>query len=368
MVFHGSWAHLRADSIWMLGLGLLLEPVIGSARLARAMLFTLATSTLIELFFQAGSYGSSGIVYGLQGVLLARPFRTNRDGCRAVSWAWLVVAWLTLWDLPWSQFDADIGFAGHAGGLIGGVCFGGLWASTGQVADNPRGAQNHRVALAVSMLGLTAAFALNPRWSLDWHSRCARHSELAGDFSDAASHWEAVERLGDPSSRLDAIKLDAAARYWNRRSEPARARHLMSAVASTLGPLEYVDLGLFQACREPREERAALDSWAEALKLDPCQPEVLDYMAEVYLSPRDTTLYLPEKARELAWSAVRLDGIRTPAYIRTLAAAQLQCGNTREAIRWLRKAIALKPKDSATYCDELAQIEKQAAVESERPD
>jgi cytochrome c-type biogenesis protein CcmH/NrfG len=106
-----------------------------------------------------------------------------------------------------------------------------------------------------------------------------------------------------------------------------------------------------------------LDSWAEALKLDPCQAEVLDDMAQVCLFADDTTLFCPEKALAMARCAVAQDGSRTPTYVRTLAFAEFYCGNTDAAIHRMRAAIALNPKSPGYHAD-LAFMEEQATEES----
>ena len=358
VLLHRDWDHLTSNVTWLLGVGLLLEPAIGSWVLARACLFTLGTSTVAMLALQKGGYGASGVAYGLHGVLLTRPFRMRRDGRRAISWTWVLAAWLLLIDLPESQYSKDIGFAAHIGGLVGGVVFGCLWLRNGSDRVARRLSPRRVFSCAAIVLGLLGAVAINPRWPIDWNSDVARDAETAGDLASADRHWRMVESVADPGEPLDARKLHYAAQYWARRGDVGHSRLIMSAICPTLGADEYIAYGRIQAFRDPPDERGALNSWEQALTLDPTTPEVLQLMAYTRLYPSDSSLYSATAARLYAQCAVEQDGYQSPIYLHTLAVAQYYCGNEEQAIQVMQRAIARDPAKRAEYEADMAEMQR----------
>ena len=357
---HGNWEHLWSNTTWILGIGLLLEPAIGSRTLMGACAFTLVTSTAVELFLEVGGFGASGVLYGIEGVMLARPFRTTADGRRMFDWAWALLALALLYDIPYSQNDPTIGFAAHLGGLAGGLWFGCMWTGDrGDIARARVPARRWITATALA-LALLAAESLNPRWPLDWHARVAHNYEQAGNLKAAGQQWAIVESLADVSEPVDADKLETAAGYWARRDSIEHTRHLLAEICATKGAEEYNDLGAYQAFVEPPDERAALESWEQSLTLNPHSAEVLNRMAYVRLFPNDSTLYSPTAAVFLARCAVEQDRFQTPEYMSTLALAEDRYGNRAEAIRLMKRALALAPDDSTEYLSELAEMQGEA--------
>src|SRR5206468_4166806 len=75
----------------------------------------------------------------------------------------------------------------------------------------------------------------------------------------------------------------------------------------------------------------------------------LGYMAEICLSPHDTLLYSPQRARAYAWCAAEQDGFSSPEHLHLLACSNYYCGNSRQAIRWMIKAINVGPGVNAEY-------------------
>jgi rhomboid protease GluP len=365
---HGSWDHLYSNFTWILGLGLLLEPAIGTWALAQACVLTLMVSTALELPFSVGSFGASGVVYGLEGVFLARPLVLAKGGRRRLSWAWLLAAWLILSDLPNSQYTPGIGFAAHLGGLISGLWFGCIRTERKSAVARHSPQRLRWIVAGALATCLIAAEALNPRWPLDWDARIASHAEKAGDLSAAAHMWTAIEAVADPLDPLDARKLDRAARYWARRNDIPHAIRIMSQVSPTLGADEYDDLGAFQAYSKPLDERGALESWEQSLALDPARLDVLDRIAHLRLFPTDSTLYSPAAAYYLAKAAVAQDSSQTPELLRTFAEAQDRCGRRDEAIATMRAALKLDPEARAEFEKELAAMEHEPRPAAEARD
>ncbi len=362
---HGDWHHLWSNTTWMLGIGLLLEPAIGTRVLMSACAFTLVTSTAVELFLEVGGYGASGVLYGIEGVMLARPLRTTADGRRMLDWAWALLALALLYDIPYSQNDPTIGFAAHLGGLAGGLWFGCVWTGDRGGIPRKRVSMLRWSAATALALALLAAEALNPRWPLDWHARVARNYEQAGNLKAAGQQWAIVESLADVSEPVDADKLETAAGYWARRDSIGRTRRLLTEICATKGAEEYNDLGAYQAFVDPPDERAALESWEQSLTLNPHSAEVLDRMAYVRLFPSDSTLYSPTAAVYLARCAVEQDRFQTPDYVSTLALAEDRMGHRTEAIRLMKRALALAPEDSTEYLEELAAMEGESVKSSD---
>lgn len=357
---HANWDHLRSNVAWILGLGLLLEPALGTRKFVQACVFTLVTSSAATLIFQRGGYGASGVLYGMEGVMLARPFRTRHDGRRVVDAAWALLAFTFILDIPFSQFHPTVGVSAHLGGFAGGLWFGCVWAGDGQSAPAQPGASRRWIAATALVLILLSTLALNPRWELDWHARNAWLAEQSGDLKAAARQWYVVESLADPGEPLDARKLARAAQFWSSHGNAIHARQVMSATCPTLGAEDYNDLGSMQAFVEPPDERAALQSWEQSLTLNPRSAEVLDRMAHVHLFPSDSTLYSPTAAVYLARCAVEQDRFETPDYIHTLALAEDRDGHRPEAIRLMKRALALAPEDSTEYLADLAEMQGKA--------
>ncbi len=360
-LLHGGWGHFCADSTWLLVLGLLLEPAIGSKRFSKVCLTALFVSSAVGLLFEGGLYGASGITSGLQGAILARPIRARGDGAQRIDWAWIYVAVATLWNLPFQQFSPEIAFSSHVGGLIAGVCVVGL----GRPLEAGRGSRPigwRAAAVSLAVLGLLAALAPNPRWRIDWHARLGSTAEAADDFETAERHWKVVESISDPRSEFDADRLDEAAWFWSRRDQVEHARGIESQIAlAREDPKLYYRLGLMQAVSMPRQEAMALASWKKSLDLDPCQPEALVSIAEVRLAPHDSSLYSPSIARAAAWCAVTQDEMRTPAYLRDLAFAHLYRGEPHLAVRWMTLAVERNPASRDRYLTDLRNMEKAVA-------
>jgi len=218
---HDGWDHVTSNAILLLGLGMMLEPALGSRRFAKGLLFVFATATGTQMVFAPGGYGFSGITCGLHGMLLARPYRVGTNPRRSLDPAWILAVWFFVrYFLP-SQFSFEFGFAGHTGGLIGGLWFGCVRAGTTQPT---RGRRKMILRLAMSSavtLALVGAFATSPRWALMWHARAAYQAEYDGDQESARRHWATVERLAKAGAPVDAAVMIHAVEYPRRQGAAA---------------------------------------------------------------------------------------------------------------------------------------------------
>lgn len=202
---HSDWGHVRNNSLWLLGLGMVLEPALGSRRFGMGMLFTLATSSLATMPFEPGGYGFSGVGFGLLGMLLSRPYRMDTGLRRSLDPAWILAVWLLLRYLVPEQSSASLVFGAHAGGLIGGLWLGGVWSSTNLSTWDRRGMILRMATSSAVTLALVGALAMNSRWVVMWHVRAASHAEADGNLGAARRQWTTVRDLADPNERLGAF-------------------------------------------------------------------------------------------------------------------------------------------------------------------
>lgn len=129
-LLHGNPGHLFNNVVGLLIFGNLLEPVIGSWRMAALYILSAITGLGLSYFMlpKGMTFGASTIDYGLIGayltlVLILR-YRYNRDAFfsefrGALIFVLLFVGWNTL-------ESSTVNLWGHVGGLIGGVGFA-LW-------------------------------------------------------------------------------------------------------------------------------------------------------------------------------------------------------------------------------------------------
>jgi hypothetical protein len=215
-------------------------------------------------------------------------------------------------------------------------------------------------------MGLIVALAPESRWGLGWHRNAAIRAERNSDRLTAALHWEAIAETADPTKPVDAVFVENAARFRLRQHDYVGARSLLSAAAPALAKAKiYRDVGVLLAQHEPRDDRAALQAWDQALELNPRYADVLDLMATTILTG-DSTVYAPETARGLAWRAVTCDKMQTPEYLHTLAWAYHECGPSDSALFWMRCAVAHKSSQQTAYESELAQWEAGSARKSRK--
>lgn len=209
---HRDWQHVTMNVFFLLGFGMALEPNLGSRRLAQGLLVTLAATSATSMAF-AGCIGSSGIGYGMHGILLTRPYRIGVGPRRTLDPAWVLAVWLLVPYFVQSQFSDWSGFEAHAGGLIGGLWFGIAWAGAPQ-ADGGRRRMIWRLATSSAVtLALVGALAMNPRWVVAWHARAADQAESLGDTESALRHWVAVENLAKEGAPAEAFVVIRAMDY-----------------------------------------------------------------------------------------------------------------------------------------------------------
>jgi len=123
-LLHQSIRHLGCNLVALLEVGAEAEPIFGKVRTLLIFLAAGISSSLLSLFFVERSLGASGCIYGLLGACAAKQMRGTR---RTIAPQMLrYVAEVVVNDVLDAR-EEDIGridFAGHAGGLVGGLLVG----------------------------------------------------------------------------------------------------------------------------------------------------------------------------------------------------------------------------------------------------
>jgi membrane associated rhomboid family serine protease len=356
---HKDWEHVHGNVIWLLVVGLAVESRLGTARTAATYAFGAVSSGIAGLAFCSGSGGSSGAIYALLGALLARPVWRNDKGALTLDLAWPVAVYWVFDNLPVDPIlNGDIAYEAHVAGLVAGLWCGGLFAEPGACAWKRRPLPWRVSALACATAGLVVAVAPDPVWIMGWNRNATIRAMHRHDYAAEAKSWAVIEALGDPGHMRDAMYLANAARFKLRMHDPLGARQLLAEVAPTLDDAKvYRDLGFLLVENDPTDVRAAVRNWKRAVALNSSMPEVFDALAMAIVAVHDSTEGRPEDALTLAKRAVAMDGGHTPEFLRTLAWAHYRCGHTDEAVIWMRRSIAMRPKAIDVYASELAEFE-----------
>ena len=354
---HRNWEHVYGNVLVLLVAGTAVESRLGTARAAATYAFGALASAIAGFAFCSGGAGASGAIYALPGALLAQPLWRNDKGELGLDLAWPIAIYWVFDRLP--AGGRDVAYECHVAGMVAGLWCGGLYSGKGPTVWKRRGLAWRSMALACGTLGLVVAIAPDPRWSMSWHRNAAIRAMARHDFTTAARNWAVVEATGDPRCQRDAKYLENAARFKLRVHDPIGARQLLAAVAPTLDEAKiYRDVGFLFAQNDPIDERAAVRNWRRAVALDSSTPEVFDALAMAIVASEDSTYGRPEDALALAQRAVAQDRRRAPEFLRTLAWAYYRCGHTDEAVIWMRRSIAMKPKAIEVYRTELAGFEE----------
>lgn len=355
---HRDWDHILGNASALIVLGLLLEPKLGTGRMALLYFLGAIGSSLGTLAFYTNGAGASGAIYALMGAYLSRPLRQWEDGQVTIGFGWLVAAWWVRDAFDIGSEYGNVGHAAHVGGFIVGLCVGAFY-------DDRHGpilgwSRPRRCAAAVLVsLGLVAALALDHRWSMGWNRNVANRVESTEGWLAAQPYWNRIEEVAGGGRQVDAFFLERTARFRLRGHDFVGARRLLRSVASKLDEAEVYQATAYLLVQyEPRDERTALRYWRRASLLSPDDPDILDSIAWAIVSSEDS-LGRPEEARALANRAVALDRMRTPEFFRTLAWAHHECGDTDRAIVWMRRAIQKGSAYGELFATELEELEQE---------
>ncbi|HST30569.1 MAG TPA: tetratricopeptide repeat protein [Chthoniobacterales bacterium] len=164
---------------------------------------------------------------------------------------------------------------------------------------------------------------------------------VRGQVDDAIEHYEQALRLRDGNV---AAHFGLARALTARQKIDASISHLQRALE--IQP-DYIaasnDLGVLLASKG--EIKEAILAWQRTLSFDPDNPDAANNIAWVRSTASDSDLRDGKEALELVRRAVRSGG-ENPVVLRTLAAAQAENGEFREAIASCRRGEELAQKNN----------------------
>ena len=358
---HNDDSHLYANMQCLAVYGLLLEPIVGSRWFAFIYGCSMAGSSAIDLGFAGNdTVGSSGAIFGVIGAMLVLPASSRRWHSRLV-WLWTFHFVLTSFDS--ARENPLVGHPAHASGLVAGMLAATLVEAYGAGAVLLR-SRRRTLAAAAGILLVASCELADTRWMPNWFAMRARTAQALDDSTAAFAQWQRVVALADPSRPVEAWLISDAADFDFNSGNVARARTLYQRIAPSLNDTHvYTWLGRMHARVTPRNEYVAEVYFLEALKVNPDSPEALNALALLYLSSKDSTLFMPDSALVLTRKAILLDEVRSAAFVRTCAFAHFYCDEDASAVELMRLAIRLGPEDRERYEADLAKMLKWIEVE-----
>ncbi len=351
---HGDDSHLYGNMKFLVITGLLLEPVVGSRWFAFIYGFSMVVVSIANVGFSGNDcIGSSGSIYGLMGALLIVPVCSRRWQSKLV---WISTCWLVMDGFDWAREDPTVGHTAHASGLLAGMLAATLVEARGTSVAFLR-SWRRTLAAAAGILLVASCEVADTRWMPNWFAMRARTAQAVNDSTAASAQWQRVVDLADPGRPVEAWLISGAADFDFNSGNVARARVLYQEVAPTLNDTHvYTWLGRMHARITPRDEYAAEANYLAALKVNPDSPEALNALALLYLSSKDSALFMPDSALVLTRKAILLDDVRSSAFVRTCAFAHLYCDEGVAAVELMRLAIRLGPEDRGRYEMDLSKM------------
>jgi membrane associated rhomboid family serine protease len=360
---HADGEHLGWNLVWLILFCYLVEPALGWFRTFTVYLVSAVAAGLVCLIIDpAPSLGASDAIYAFNGVYLALLWRTPGSWLRPQvalpRWFWTL---MTPCFISGGWGDPEVGYLAHLVGLVTGIWYG--CALPVRRSESRRVWQSLRLrhaSLGVSLV-MATMLMLGAFWQPDWWYARAQSALEDGDWITAEEHLLRLEQCAIPTLYNDAYALAQASRLYWRFGRQIHALELIEQSAPYLDdPLAYVSLGNLQFYISPPREQDALASYRQALALDNQCVDALTAMSDLCVMATDSLVYDPEKARRLAKQAVKLTRAAEPYELWTLAEAQFECGNTREAIRLMERALRLKPEDPGNYVEALSEMKANA--------
>lgn len=356
---HGGWLHLACNLLGIFLFGKTIERLLGPGRyLACYFVFALLGSLTYQAFASGGpAVGASGALCGLIGVYLAgRMGRLEGDhlvlGRRFYLWL-LVISSLFLFESFFVQefLKVHIADSAHFGGLFSGVAAALFFFSRRQGPLEGGLGRKEVVAfiavvftLCVGVYGIAYPFR-DWSWQL-WRSSAAVAS---GDAATAAEARQQARSLGGDIAGWSIVvqaaqdgRIEEALRYWD--SEPLEDPELQASAGHSIYDVVYAERGYCEEVESLLDRLIALVDTALGEK-----GETLSLLNQAawYRALRGRDLGM---ALSFARQAHELE-CRNQAVLNTLGWVYFRRGETREAFKYLRAAVA-GPDYLKSLCDE----------------
>ena len=299
---HRNVMHLCANMFFLWGFGRYVERILGRTKTLAVYLLTGVASSLLGVSWHPGaiSYGASGAMYGLAGVLVAflgfgkLEFSLKR---KIGIWSWVLL--ITPFSLLRGHVASDIDHMGHLGGLLSGFVIGVFLAWTFRAPQEKRASRQRRVLLyaAVALIPMLAGSVLLHRNLIKlYHRELALRKEdllasvvahyerlVAEDPNDAEAHvdlgyvyyrqqkkdeaFSEYQRALDLAPEDYSIQYKLAVNYWIAgRYEDAVRLFRSSLPHRTANSNEYVQFAMALMATKRMDE--AEEAAKKAVKID----------------------------------------------------------------------------------------------------
>jgi rhomboid protease GluP len=212
---HFGVVHLLMNMYALIYAGLILEPQLGSARVAVAYLLTGVVASLTSVWWHSWvvAAGASGAVFGLYGLLLAL-LTTSYMEPKLRKPMLMSIGFFVVYNLAYGMNDG-IDNAAHIGGLLSGMAIGYIYVYTSKRATGKRLLYPMLIALTVATLGLTA-FAYNRI-----PNSLAIYDKEINSF--AQNEIKAEDVLKNPGQKTIPRKIraiqDTSLKLWKKNAE-----------------------------------------------------------------------------------------------------------------------------------------------------
>jgi rhomboid protease GluP len=152
---HFGVVHLLMNMYALIYVGLILEPQLGSTRVAVAYLLTGIVASLTSVWWHSWvvAAGASGAVFGMYGVLLAL-LTTNYMEQKLRKPMLMSIGFFVVYNLAYGLNDG-IDNAAHIGGLLSGMIIGYVYVYTSRYETSRRFSYAMLIGLTVVILGLS---------------------------------------------------------------------------------------------------------------------------------------------------------------------------------------------------------------------
>jgi membrane associated rhomboid family serine protease len=207
MFVHLNFLHLAMNMLFLWGLGRYIDRLFTRTQAFAIYLLTGAACDIFSLGWRPilNSAGASGAIYGQAGVLIAllcfgRLTLSRRDIRNMLLW----IIFLMPIELLWSPLSKHTDYAGHIGGILGGLVIGALLAPTFRAPTEQAGRQ-YRVLRnsAAALVVIFAVVAQARRGAALEYLKALQITSNLIDYSKYSNHPSQVSRVfldlkGDP--------------------------------------------------------------------------------------------------------------------------------------------------------------------------